>query len=154
MAEISFTGNAGADGALRFTPSGAAVYELRIADTKSKKLDNGEWQEIATQWLNVSVWGKLAEHLAEQNITKGTRVKVVGEFYAREYEHNGEKRQSLDVKAWGVDVFAKRGGQGQTRTQPPRQQATQPAQADPWATPAQTAAVDPWGQVNTNDAPF
>lgn len=150
MADVIFTGNAGADGQLRFTPSGAAVYELRIADTKSKKLDNGEWEEIATQWLNVSVWGSLAEHLATLDIKKGTRVKVVGEFFAREYEHNGQTRQSLDVKAWGVDVFQKRTGQGQTRSQQPRQQAP----ADPWGAPqAPRAQADPWAQpASSQDA--
>ena len=152
MADITFTGNLGADALLKFTPGGHPILEMRVADTKSKKLDNGEWEEIATQWLNVAVWGKLAEHLAEQGITKGTRVKVVGEFYAREFEHNGVQRQSLDVRAWGVDVFQKR-GQSQARSAP--QQARSGPPSDPWAKGGQSAAVDPWGQASTDgQAPF
>lgn len=153
MADITFTAVTGADGVLKFTPNGAAVYELRVCDSKSKKLDNGDWETISEQWLNVTAWGKFAEYLATLDITKGMRVKVVGEFYVRDFEHNGEKRQSLDVKAWGVDVFQKRTGQGQTRTQPTRQQ--QPA-ADPWGANQRETQADPWGrgQTNSEPAPF
>lgn len=154
MADVTFTAVTGADGVLKFTPNGAAVYELRVCDSKSKRLDNGDWETISEQWLNVTAWGKFAEYLATLDIMKGTRVKVVGEFYAREYEHNGEKRQSLDVRAWGVDVFQKRGGAG-GQSRPP--QGQQQRGGDPWgAQPARGGQADPWAQPSavTDEPPF
>jgi len=47
MAEIKFTGNVGKDAELRFTPSGRAVLNFSVADSKSKKLENGEWETLA-----------------------------------------------------------------------------------------------------------
>ena len=106
MAEITFTGNLGSAPELRHTTNGSTVLGFRVADSKSKKNDQGGWDEIANQWLNVSVWGSLAELLADK-LDKGTRVRVVGEFYAREYEGKNGSGISLDVKAWGVDVLSK-----------------------------------------------
>ena len=84
MAKIEATGNIGADAEVRFTKSGAPVLSFRMADSKSRKRpDDGEWEKVAEQWLSVSLWDD-AEHYAPL-LTKGTRVTVWGEFYAREY---------------------------------------------------------------------
>jgi single-strand DNA-binding protein len=123
MAETTFTGNLGSDAELRFSQSGQPVLNFNVCDSKSRKDDNGNWQTIAEQWFRVSVWGTYAEYLAE-HLVRGTRVTVWGEFYQREYEHNGEKRTSLDVNAHGVRILQ----------QKPKQQQTRPAhQDDPWA---------------------
>lgn len=129
MAEATFTGNLGADAKLEYTQNGNPRLTFRAADTKSKPDGNGGWEKVAEQWLNVTIWGPLAEHLGNSGtLTKGARVQVIGEFYARDYEHNGERRTSLDVTAWGLRVIPSRNSQ--QRTQPPRQQ---PAD-DPWGT--------------------
>ena len=147
MARIEFEGNLGHQPDLRFTRGGDPILAFRVADSKSRKTESGEWETISEQWLNVSVWGPLAEHLSAR-LDKGTRVRVVGEFYVREYEHNGEMRQSLDVKAWGVDVLTRRNGQGAARPQASRPARQQPAAAnDPWGQQQSAApANDPWAQ--------
>jgi single-strand DNA-binding protein len=148
MAEISFTGNVGKEPALEFTKSGQPRLTFSVADSKSKSDGNGGWEKLAEQWLRVTVWGPYAEHLAEQ-ITKGSRVKVYGEFYAREYEgKDGGKGVSLDVTADGVKVYPPKNGQGQ-----PAARAVAPAN-DPWAAPA-GANAGGWGTAPAeSDPPF
>ena len=151
MAEITFTGNVGKDPVLEFTRSGQARLTFSVADSKSKPDGNGGWEKLAEQWMRVTVWGQYAEHLAE-HVTKGSRVKVYGEFYAREYEgKDGGKGVSLDVTADGVKVFPARNGSHQA--QAPR---TSPApQDDPWATPSRdmTGASVGWG-AQDDGVPF
>lgn len=143
MAEIVATGNLAADAELRFTPAGSPVLNFRIGDSKSKK-NGDQWETVAQNWFNVTVWGTLGEMLADK-LTKGTRVKITGEFYQREYDKKdgSGKGVSLDVNAWGVNIIPKRDNNGGGGFQPPAQQAQpQPNGGGSWAgTPAQ----DPWG---------
>ena len=46
MAEIQFTGHAGADAELRFTANGVPVLGVRVCDSKSKPDGNGGWAKI------------------------------------------------------------------------------------------------------------
>src|SRR4029453_7310185 len=103
MADITFTGNLGADSKMSFTRSGSPVLNFRVCDTKSKKDGNGGWEKVAEQWLDVALWGSIAEFLAAQ-LLKGVRVKVYGQFYVREYEGRNGSGTSLDVKASAVEV--------------------------------------------------
>ena len=114
MAEIQFTGHAGADAELRFTPNGVPVLGVRVCDSKSKPDGNGGWETIAETWFNVSLFGPEAEALAP-TIRKGARVKVAGEFYARPYEGRNGPGVSQDVNATGIKVLPSRktDGQGQ-----------------------------------------
>lgn len=129
MAEIIATGNLAADAELRRTPSGSPVLNFRIGDSKSKK--NGDnWETVAQNWFNVAVWGELAEMLS-QKLTKGTRVKITGEFYQREYDKRDGSGQgiSLDVNAWGVQVIPKRDNNGGAQSQGFNSQPTSQQQA-------------------------
>lgn len=160
MAEIIATGNLAADAELRTTPSGRSVLNFRIGDSKSKK-NGDQWGTVAQNWFNVAVWGELAEMLSGK-LTKGTRVKISGEFYQREYDKSdgSGKGVSLDVNAWGVLVIPKRdntgGGfqqQGQ-QSAPPQQNQQQGGwnqpQNDPWSTGSQQGNGG-WG--NPSDSP-
>ena len=150
MANINFVGNVGKDSEIRFTKSGRPVLNFSVADSKSKRLDNGEFEEIASQWFNVSLWGDEAEFYSER-ILKGTRVEVFGEFYSRKFDSQSGPGTSLDVTAKGVNVFPPRNGQGQ-------RQASR-SQESPWAAPeASSGTSDGWGdsspaQANT-EPPF
>ncbi|MDQ0102325.1 single-strand DNA-binding protein [Paenarthrobacter nicotinovorans] len=104
MADITFTGNLGADSKMTFTRSGSPVLNFRVCDTKSKKDGNGGWEKVAEQWFNVELWGSIAEFLADQ-LLSGVRVKVYGQFYLREYDGKNGRGYSLDVKASAVEVL-------------------------------------------------
>ena len=111
MADITFTGNVGADAELRFTPNGAPVLNFRACDSKSRKRDDGTWETLAETWYQVSLFGPAAEAL-QHEVTKGARVKVAGEFYTREYEGKNGPGVSNDVRAVGVQVLPARNQQG------------------------------------------
>jgi single-strand DNA-binding protein len=68
---------------------------------------------------------------------------VTGRMKTREYEHNGEKRESLDVVAEAVALVPR----SQNNPQP-RQQA---GAADPWTAPG--GQSDGWGN-GPQDPPF
>jgi single-strand DNA-binding protein len=147
MAEIKFTGNLGSDAVLRYTPSGRAVLNFSVADTKSKPDGNGGWEKLAEQWLDCAIWGELAEFYTDK-LVKGSRVTVYGEFYARKYQNKeGVPGTALDVVAKGVDIFPpKNGGQQQ------RQAGNQ--QQDQWAQPSGQSDAGQWGNGGDNSPPF
>lgn len=155
MADIKFTGNVGKDAELRWTPSGRPVLNFSVADSKSKKLDNGEWETLAEQWLDCAIWGDLAEYYAEK-IKRGARVTVYGDFMSRKYEaKDGSKGTSLDVNVKGVDIMPSRNGGGQQGGNQGGGYAKTPAGEDPWATPAANPNNGGgWGNGPSQDPPF
>lgn len=156
MAEIIATGNLAADAELRTTQAGRSVLNFRIADSKSRKNDQGGWDTLAENWFNVAIWGELAEFYA-QKLTKGTRVKITGEFYQREYDKKdgSGKGVSLDVTAWGVNIIPKRdnnNGGGFSNSggfQQPAQQSA-PPQSQPQQGGWNAPAADPWSTGGNN----
>jgi single-strand DNA-binding protein len=94
--KMMIIGNLGADPELRYTPSGKAVTELRVAVNNNQKGPDGEWVE-ETLWFRVNVWEQAAERLAEQ-LRKGNKIYAEGQLRVREFEgRDGEKRQSLEL---------------------------------------------------------
>ena len=95
--KMMIIGNLGADPELRYTPSGKAVANLRIAVNDRVKGANGEWQDD-TQWFNVEVWDDAAERAAER-MRKGNKVFAEGQLRSREWEgKDGQKRTSLEIR--------------------------------------------------------
>lgn len=150
MADIKFTGNLGRDAELKYTKSGSPYMSFSVADSKSRKLESGEWETLAEQWLECTIWGSLAEHY-DGKLTKGARVTVYGDFMSRKYEaKDGSTGTSLDVNVKGVDIMPSKNGQRQGA----RQGTQQTAQEDPWATPGVSDAGGSWGDGGTNAPPF
>lgn len=102
--QITVVGNLVADPELRFTPSGVAAANIRLASTpRVKDAATGEWKDGDTLWLSGTVWRQYAENVAE-SLKKGTRVIVVGRLKQRSYEtREGEKRTvyELDIEDIG-----------------------------------------------------
>jgi single stranded DNA-binding protein len=69
-------GNLVEDPELRFTNTGTAVANLRVAVTQRIQQD-GEWRDGDTSFFKVNVWRGQAEHLADF-LAKGDRVMVTG----------------------------------------------------------------------------
>ncbi|MEM1096247.1 MAG: single-stranded DNA-binding protein, partial [Bacteroidota bacterium] len=57
--KVMLIGNLGQDPELRYTGSGTAVCNLRIATTESYKDNNGQIVD-KTEWHSVVAWGRLA----------------------------------------------------------------------------------------------
>lgn len=154
---ITVVGNLVDDPELKFTGSGAAVANFRVASTpRTFDKQRNEWVDGDALFLSCSVWRQLAENVAE-SLTKGTRVILQGRLKQRQYETSaGEKRTVvlLEVDEVGpsltfatVQVSRGRGG-----TQP-QQRPAQPA-ADPWGRPASSGGADPWATPSNDEPPF
>ena len=140
---ITVVGNLVDDPELRFTPSGAAVANFRIASTpRTFDRQTNEWKDGEGLFLSCSVWRQAAENVAE-SLVKGMRVVVQGRLKQRQYEtREGEKRTVYELDVEEVGPSLKYATAKVTRTT--RQGAGGgysgggggQQQDDPWAQPA------------------
>lgn len=94
---VTLVGNLVEDPELRFTASGVAMVNIRIAVSRRYQDRNNEWQEQTT-FTGGTVWRDLAENVAE-SLTKGMRVIITGELDQRQWETaDGEKRSILEIR--------------------------------------------------------
>ena len=96
---ITVVGNLVDDPELRFTPSGAAVANFRIASTpRTFDRQTNEWKDGDALFLSCSVWRQAAENVAE-SLQRGMRVIVQGRLKQRSYEtREGEKRTVVELE--------------------------------------------------------
>jgi single-strand DNA-binding protein len=95
---------------LRYTPSGMAVADLRLAVNRNYTTQSGEKRKD-TCFLTVVVWGKQAESCREY-LDKGSPIFVEGRLQTREWEaKDGQKRTVTEVVAERVQ-FMERGKGG------------------------------------------
>ena len=124
---ITVIGNLVADPELRYTPTGTAVAQFRVASTPRYR-DNatGEWKDGNTLFLNAQAWRQLAETVAEE-LAKGAGVIIYGRLRQRTYEtQEGEKRTVYELQA---DEIGRR-----LRGRRASQAGTGPGNSeDPWA---------------------
>ena len=120
---ITVVGNLVADPELRFTPSGAAVANFRIASTpRTFNRTTNQWQDGEGLFLTCNVWREAAENVAE-SLTKGMRVIVQGRLRQRSYEtREGEKRTAPEVRVLTLQLMPK-----QDKGQAPQAAAPAPA---------------------------
>lgn len=105
--KVILIGNLGADPELRYTQSGQAVADLRIATNESWTDKEGQKQE-RTEWHSVVLWGKPAE-IVKQHAGKGETLYIEGRLQTRTYEKDGQKHYRTEVVA---DQFQFLGGKG------------------------------------------
>jgi len=110
MNVFSGIGRVGKDAEIRFISDGKAVTSWSMA------FDTGYGDNKQTTWIRCTAWGDRFTKIAEY-ITKGSQLGVIGEISLREYETNGEKRQSLELKVSEVKLL---GGKSEStpRTNP------------------------------------
>ena len=109
LAKITLVGNLGNDPETKYTPQGTLIANFSIA--VNNRARNG--QPETTSWYRCSCFGKLAEtvvNLSERGyLAKGKQVYIDGNFEPREYEHNGQRRTSLDVNVRELQLLGQRG---------------------------------------------
>ena len=109
--KVFLIGNLGADPEVRYTASGSAVANFRIATSENWTDKNGERQE-RTEWHRVVVWGRQAEHCGEY-LRKGRSVHVEGRIQSREWEdREGQRRFITEIIAQSVTFLGSRGDGG------------------------------------------
>jgi single-strand DNA-binding protein len=91
---------------LRYTPSGTAVADLRLAVNRNYTTQGGEKRD-ETSFLTVIVWAKQAESCGEY-LDKGSPVLIEGRLQTREWEgKDGQKRSVVEVVAERVQFMGR-----------------------------------------------
>jgi len=105
-----FIGNLGADPETRYTPSGTAVTNIRIAVSENwKDRQSGEQQE-RTEWVRVVGFNRLAEIMGEY-LTKGSQVYIEGRMQTNKWQdQQGNDRYTTEIVANDMQMLGGRGG--------------------------------------------
>ena len=106
--KVILVGNLGADPEVRYTGSGAAVANLRIATTdRWRDKESGDFQE-RTEWHRVVMFSRLAE-IAQEYLKKGRQVYIEGRLQTRKWQdQQGNDRYSTEVVANDMQMLGQR----------------------------------------------
>ncbi len=106
--KVILIGNLGQDPELRYTGSGTAVCNMRLATNESYKDSNGQLVE-RTEWHTIVAWSRLAEICGEY-LKKGSQVYFEGSLQTRSYEdRDGNTKYVTEVKAREMMMLSGRG---------------------------------------------
>ena len=113
--KVILVGRLGRDPELKYTASGTPFCRFSMA-TDDSWTDKGSGERSErTEWHNIVVWGKTAEHCG-QYLAKGRQVYIEGSIRTRSYDDkSGNKRYVTEVVAQRVQFL---GGGGGTRLAP------------------------------------
>ena len=143
--QITVVGNLVDDPELRFTPSGAAVANFRIASTpRTFDKQSNEWKDGEALFLPARCGGR-PPRTSPSRSSRGMRVVVQGRLKQRSYEtREGEKRTVFEIEVDEVGpslkyatakVTAPSARAARRRRRPAGRRSAQRGRDDPWATP-------------------
>ena len=158
--KVILVGNLGADPDTRYTASGSAVCNVRIATSETwKDKQSGENQE-RTEWHQVVFFGRLAE-IAAEYLRKGSQIYVEGSLRTRKWQaKDGQDRYTTEIIGNEMQML---GGTRNRDSAPPQ---GQPPAARPATSPAHGAhgghstpppsatAYTVYDDIDSDDLPF
>jgi single-strand DNA-binding protein len=152
--KVMLIGRLGRDPEIRYTKSGSAVANIRMATTDFWKDREGNRQE-RTEWHTIVAWGRLAD-LAQNYLKKGRLIYVEGRLQTRDWTDNQNvKRYATEIVANNIQFLerqdAQQRGEGPA---PPERQAER--QLERGAAPYPEEAGEPTeeGAYLEDDIPF
>jgi len=92
------------------TLNGRSFCSFQIASTRSWAGEDGE-EKSHTDFLPVTAWGKIADSITDQEISKGSLIAVEGNLRSSRYEKDGEQRSRVFVSARSIDNILKKKSQ-------------------------------------------
>ena len=111
--KVILIGNLGANPEVRYTPSGRAVANFRIATTEQWTSKDGE-REDRTEWHRIVAWGRLGEICGEY-LHKGKQVYIEGKLQTRSWEdRDGNKRYTTEINAYTMQMLGAAGRREKT----------------------------------------
>ena len=151
--KVILVGNLGADPETRYTASGAAVTNIRLATSESwRDKQTGENQE-RTEWHRVVFFSRLAE-IAGEYLRKGSQVYIEGSLRTRKWQgQDGQDRYTTEIVANEMQMLGARGESagapqgGGFRDSAPAAPAPQQQQRQQQAMPVEDSFTD-------DDIPF
>lgn len=112
-------GRLGSDPEVRYTTGGAATCTLSVATSERWTDKNSGEKKEKTEWHRVVLWNKAAEVVGEY-MRKGDEIMVQGQLQTREWEQDGVKKYTTEIRAnsfqfgeKGPNSKGQQGGQGQ-----------------------------------------
>lgn len=115
--QCNFIGRLGREVETRYTKKGDVVSSFTLACGEKYKDKQGNQQE-KTEWVNVVIWGKLAE-IASQYLEKGSLVFISGKFQTRSWEdQQGNKRYTTEIVASEMKMLSGKNEQGRNEGRP------------------------------------
>jgi single-strand DNA-binding protein len=137
--KVILVGNLGADPDVRYSLSGDAICNLRVATTeKWKDKTSGEMRE-ATEWHRVVLYRKLAE-IAQRYLKKGSSVYLEGRIKTRKWtDKDGQDRYTTEIEAVEMKMLGGAVSAGVDTRQPA------PEERDPWE--GKHSGEDPFGMT-------
>ena len=95
-------------------PGQNRVGNLTVRAGRSRKNDQGGYDQLSSTPFDVACWNEVHDLLAAQSPEKGAQVRITGTVTGvRTYEdQQGQTQASVEVRAEGVRVFPKRQPQG------------------------------------------
>ncbi len=150
--KVILIGNLGADPEVRFTPSGQAVANFRIATNESWTDKSGQKQE-RTEWHRIVVWGKLGE-LCGEYLKKGRQCFIEGRLQTREWtDKEGKKNWTTEIVANNVQFLGSGPGRGEGAPAGKRDDFGPPPPGDDYG-PGPGPSPGPSGSPGGDDIPF
>ena len=120
---------------LRYTSSGTAVADIRIAVNRTYMVGNDKREEVA--FIPIVVWGKTAENCGEY-LLKGSQILVEGRIQTRQYDgRDGGKRYVTEVVADKVQFLRR----SKDKSDDGGERETAPASVGPNQAPADDSDV-------------
>jgi single-strand DNA-binding protein len=110
--KVILLGNLGADPEIRYTPSGTAVANFRLATHEQWTNKNGEKEE-RTEWHRIVAWARLGEICGEY-LHKGSQIYIEGRLQTRPWEdRDGNKRYTTEIVALAMQMLGgpRKGGE-------------------------------------------
>lgn len=129
--KVQIIGNLGADPEMRYTPSGSAVTNFRVAVSRNRRGTDGNMID-ETEWFRVVAWDSGSYKLAEicnEYLRKGHKVYVEGRLQSRKYtDKDGIERTSVEIVATDMVMLSGREeggefGQGNSGGRAPQRDA-------------------------------
>jgi single-strand DNA-binding protein len=133
--KVILIGNLGQDPELRYTGSGTAVCNMRLATNESYKDADGNMVD-KTEWHTVVAWSRLAEICGEY-LKKGSQVYFEGSLQTRSYDDkDGNTKFTTEIKAREMMMLSGKGdgngfsggpSSGEEKSSRPRAGAAKPS---------------------------
>ncbi len=96
--KVIIVGNLGRDPETRTFQNGGKVCNLRIATSESWKDRNTGERRERTEWHSVAIFNENLVRLAEQYLSKGSKVYIEGKLETRKWQdQSGQDRYSTEV---------------------------------------------------------
>lgn len=106
--KVILVGNLGKDPELRYTTNQFPVASFSLATGERKKDQSGQWVDH-TEWHNIVVFGKTAEHCSNY-LKKGRQVYIEGRIQTRKWQDKeGRDRYTTEILANTVQFLGSKG---------------------------------------------